>query len=131
MQIVRLALLACIALYVVIVKLLPSSATPNMLVFKVATALAVVMVATVFAFRHTMVQRALTALALQPEDRLAISRWRTAYLVVYLLSEVIATYGVILHFMGFTLEQVSLFFIAGLLLILLYAPQRPVPAPAT
>lgn len=130
MQIVRLALLACIVVYAVIVKLLPTPAEPNMLVFKAATALAVVLVITVFAFRHTMVQRALAGLALQPEDRLAISRWRTAYLVVYLLSEAIATYGVILHFMGFNLEQVSVFFVTGLLLILLYAPQRPAPAPA-
>lgn len=129
-QIVRLALLACIVLYAIIVMLLPTSATPNMMIFKLATALALVLVATVFAFRHTMVQRALAALALHPEDRLAISRWRTAYLVVYLLSEAIATYGVILHFMGFSLEQVSLFFITGLLLILLYAPQRPAPVPA-
>lgn len=128
---VRVALLACIVVYAVIVVLLPTAAAPNMLVFKVATVLAVALVVVVFAFRHTMVQRALTALALQPEDRLAISRWRTAYLVVYLLSEAIATYGVILHFMGFNLEQVSVFFVTGLLLILLYAPQRPAPAPAT
>lgn len=128
MQIVRLALLACILLYAVIVKLLPTSATPNMLVFKVITLLALMLVITVFAFRHTMVQRALSALALQPEDRLAISRWRTGYLVLYLLSEAIATYGVILHFIGFNLAQVAPFFIVGLVLILFYSPKTPVPS---
>jgi len=130
MQIVRLALLACIVLYVVIVKLLPTSATPNVMLFKVISGLAIVLVVTVFAFRHTMVQRASAALALHPEDRLAISRWRTAYLVLYLLSEAIATYGVILHFMGFSLEQVAPFFIIGLVLILFYAPRTPAPAQA-
>lgn len=129
-QIVRMALLVCIVLYAIIVKLLPTSVTPNVLVFKVISLMSVVLVVMVFAFRRTMVQRSLSALALHPEDRLAISRWRTGYLVLYVLCEAIATYGVMLHFMGFTLMQVAPFLIAGFVLILFYAPRGPAPSQA-
>jgi len=130
MQIVRLSLMVCIILYAVIVMLLPTKGTPNQLAFKIITLLAVVLVVTVFAFNRTMVRRALAGLALHPEDRLSISRWRTGYLVLYLLSEAIATYGVILHFIGFTLEQVAPFFLTGLVLILYYGPRKPAASPA-
>lgn len=130
-QIVRVALLACIVLYAVIVKILPTAGTPSRLVFKVITLLSLVLAVTVFAFRRIMVQRAQNALALQPEDRAALARWRTGYLVLYLLCEAIATYGVMLHFMGFNLEQVAPFFITGFVLILFYSPRAPVVAQAT
>lgn len=129
-QIVRVALLACIVLYAIIVELLPTSVTPHMLVFKVITLLSVVLVVTVFAFRRTMVQRASSALTLHPEDRLALSRWRTGYLVLYVLCEAIATYGVMLHFMGFTLTQVAPFFATGFVLIIFYSPRIPVSTQA-
>lgn len=129
-QIVRMALLACIVLYAIIVKMLPATGTPNRLVFKVITLISVVLVVTVFAFRRIMVQHAQNTLALQPEDRAALARWRIAYLVLYVLCEAIATYGVMLHFVGFDLTQVAPFFITGFVLILFYSP-RTVTAQAT
>lgn len=130
-QIVRMALLACILLYALIVKMLPTSGTPNRLVFKVITLMSVVLIVTIFAFRRIMVQRAQNALAMQPEDRAAIARWRTGYLVLYVLSEAIATYGMMLHFMGFNLIQVAPFFLTGFVLILFYSPRTPTPSQAS
>ena len=129
-QIVRVALLACILLYALIVKMLPPTGTQNPLVFKIITLMSVVLIVTIVAFRRIMVQRAQDALASQPEDPAAIGRWRTGYLVLYALSEAIATYGVMLHFIGFTLVQVAPFFLAGFVLILFYAPRTSAPVQA-
>lgn len=128
MQMVRFALLVCIALYAFIVKMLPSTGTPNLLVFRVMLLLVVVLVGTLFAFRRMMVKPAELALANQPDDPSAIARWRMGYLITYVLSEAIATYGVMLHFMGFTLVQVAPFFVAGFVLIVFYSPRIPAPA---
>jgi hypothetical protein len=43
--------------------------------------------------------------------------------VTYCLSEAIALYGMVLHFLGFGLSQIVPFFIAGLGLIIFYWPR--------
>jgi hypothetical protein len=127
MQIMQGAFLCSIALYAVMTKMLPANATPNMVVFKVLALLAVGNVVTIFVLRRKLVKSAERTLSVQPDDSDALARWRGGYIITYAFSEVVALYGLILHFMGFSFVQVLPFFIAGFVLILFYAPRRPAP----
>ena len=128
MQIIQGAFLVSIVLYAVMTKLLPASVAPNVLIFKVLALLAMGNLVMIFLLRRKLVKPSEQTLSTQPEDAGALARWRTGYLITYAFSEAIALYGLVLHFMGFTLVQVAPFFVAGFALILFYAPRRPAPA---
>lgn len=49
-----------------------------------------------------------------------------ATLRLMLLSESIALFGLILRILGFTLSEVMSFYLAGLALMLVFGPRRPV-----
>jgi hypothetical protein len=123
--IVRYALMTSIVIYFFLVMWLPSTASPNPVIFYALTLLAVTLVAVVFVFRRVFVTRSEKALTVQPDDRKALAQWRTGYLVIYCLSESVVLYGVVLHFLGFSASQVAPFYLAGFLLILFFAPRRP------
>ncbi len=125
LQMVRLAMLMSIVCYVFIAKLLPSSATPNPIIFYAITLMSVILVAVMFIMRRTLVLPSEAALATQPGDGKALARWRIGYLLTYCLSEAVALYGLVLHFLGFTLSQVAPFYLAGFILILFFGPRHP------
>jgi hypothetical protein len=128
MQIIQGAFLFSIALYAVMTKMLPANAAPNVVVFKILVLLAVGNVVAIFVLRRKLVKSAEQTLSVQPDDADAVARWRSGYIITYAFSEVVALYGLVLHFTGFTFVQVLPFFIAGFVLILFYAPRRPAPA---
>ena len=127
MQIIQGAFLMSIALYAVMTKILPASVAPNVLLFKMLSLLSIVTVAAIFLLRGKLVKSAEQILSVQPDDTAALARWRSGYVITYAFSEVIALYGLVLHFMGFAFVQVLPFFIAGFVMILFYAPRRPAP----
>jgi len=47
-----------------------------------------------------------------------------ALIIIYCLSEAVAVYGLVLHFFGFSLSQVTPFFFAGLMLLFFFEPRR-------
>ena len=61
-------------------------------------------------------------LAGHPEDTKALRKWRQGYIVIYILAEAVALYGVVLHFIGFAAVRVGPFFVAGFTLILFFRP---------
>jgi hypothetical protein len=120
---VRFILAGAILMYVFAVLRLPSSATPNLIVFKAVTLMAVSMTILIFVRGRLQVFPAEAIVRDQPQDAKALARLRQGYLVTYTLSLSIALYGVGLHFLGFSRSQVAPFFIAGFLLILFYGPK--------
>src|SRR6266404_991997 len=54
-----------------------------------------------------------------------VIRWRTGYLFLYALCEVLGVFGLILRMAGFTLGNVWGFYLGGFLLLLLYSPRAP------
>lgn len=128
LQIVQAAFLGSIAMYALLVKTIPSTVPANLQLFRIITVVAVLDVLVVFVVRRTLVARAQGTLAAQPEDAGALQRWRTGYIVTWAASEAVALFGVVLHFIGFTLTQVAPFLIAGFVLILFSAPRRPATA---
>lgn len=127
MQIIQGAFLVSIVLYMVMTKILPANAAPNVVVFKVLALLAVGNVVTIFLLRRKLVKAAEQILSVRPDDTAALARWRGGYIITYAFSEVIALYGLVLHFMGFAFAQVLPFFTAGAVIILFYVPRRPAP----
>jgi hypothetical protein len=125
LQIVRIAMLVSIVIYGFFAGLLPSSATPNPVIFYAITLMAVVLVAMMSVMRRMYVLRSEPVLAAQPNDAKALTRWRTGYLIRFCLSEAIALYGLALHFLGFSIPHVAPFYLVGFVLLLFFAPRRP------
>jgi len=124
-QIIRMAMLGSIVLYLVLVQMLPSAIKPNPIIFFVLTGVAVTMVMMAFFMRRILVVRHEATLASQPNDMKALNTWRSGYIVTYALCEAIAIYGLLLHLLGFSLSMVLPFLLAGFVLILYFAPRRP------
>src|SRR5207245_1070239 len=102
---------------------IPSTATPNLIILRAVSVLAVMLILTTIVVRRLFVLRSEAALAAQPSDSKALARWRVGYLLTYILSEGIALYGVVLHFLGFALAQVTPFFLTGFVLLVFFCPR--------
>jgi hypothetical protein len=59
------------------------------------------------------------------DDSLSMSRWRTGYLFLYALCELLGLFGLGLRLAGFPLANVWGFYLGGFLLLLLYSPRAP------
>lgn len=125
LQTIWIALLGSVVFYFVVCLFSPahSGASPQMLwVLLLSSA---VIAGTVFVLRGKVLTPAATLAATQPDDAKALSLWRSAHIVIWALCEVVAMYGLVLHFLGFRTFQTTPFFAGAFLLILLFAPQRP------
>jgi FtsH-binding integral membrane protein len=125
LQVVRMAMLVSIVFYILIALLAPSAARPSPIVFYAVTLMAISLVVVLFVTRRILVLRMETVLATQPQDERALARWRTGCIVTYCLSEAVALYGLVLHFLGFTLSEVAPFYLGGFILLLFFGPRRP------
>lgn len=126
-QTVRFILAGAIVMYVLVVLRLPSSATANPTILRALTVVAVAITILIFIMRRLQVFPAEAILQAQPHDKKALARLRQGYLVTYVLSLSIALYGLVLHFLGFSMSRVAPFFLAGFALILFLGP-RAVPS---
>ena len=127
LQIVRFALLGSILLYVFVGERVAQKSTvpPDRNIYFAITLVAIINVGMMIAFRRLFVRQSETILATQPEDRAALNRWRTGYIIVYALSEAEALFGLVLRILGFTLSQVMPFYVVGFALLLAFGPTVP------
>ena len=113
-QIIRFVLAASVVMYLFVILRLPSSAAPNPIIHRALTVLCATLAIVIFVLRRTLVFRAEETLKRQPQDTMALARWRVGYVVIYALSLSIALYGLVLHFMGFSMSAVAPFLLAVL-----------------
>jgi hypothetical protein len=126
---VRLFLLASIVLYAVIAERFgPAPKAQAPLLFYVITAVAISLIATMFAIRRGRLARLERVLSSDQEDIAALNPWRATYILIFMACEAIALYGLVLRFLGSTFMQVAPFYIAGFVLMLYFAPHRPTNA---
>ncbi|HXU17158.1 MAG TPA: hypothetical protein VN708_18635 [Terriglobales bacterium] len=125
LQIVRLAMLISIALYFGMVRMIPSHASPNPLIFRVLAIFAFANLGALVWLRKLLVATPCEVLRSRPEDAAALGKWKSGQLITWALGESIALYGLILHFLGFSMGPVIPFFLTGALLILLFPPRLP------
>jgi hypothetical protein len=126
LQIVRSAMLVSIVLYVLVGERVGKNlgAPPTNFYFAL-TLVAITTMGMIFAVRRLFVLRAEATLAAQPEDVAALNRWRAGYIITYALCEAVALFGLVLRVLGFTLSEVTPFYLVGFVLMLLFGPRRP------
>ena len=125
LQVVRFAMLISIVLYLVMVVQLPAHTAPNPLLFRVLALLAVANVGVLFFLRRVFVDGPTEALRTSPQDPAALAKWKSGHILTWAFAEAIALYGLVLHFLGFSMREISPFFLAGALLIVVFGPKLP------
>ena len=126
LNVIRIAFLIAIVLYFQLSRGLPAHAKPNPVLLYALAAFACGEVLTIFILRWILVLRSEQLLAENPGDQKALARWKVGYLGMYAVALSVAIYGLLLHFLGFELQQVVPFFAAGAIFILILPP-RPIP----
>jgi hypothetical protein len=130
LQLIRIAMLASVVFYAVIATLVSSSVEPNPIAFYALTVIAIAEVAAIFVMRRALLSPAQMGAMPQPAAARVSMKPGTALIVIYCLSEAVALYGLVLHFLGFSLSQVASFFVAGLVLLFFFEPRRVIGAAA-
>ena len=128
LRIIQSALLISIVLYVFVALHAPVRSHGIPLMILCLALLSGAMAIAVFVIRTKMVGKFEALLATQPDDKLLLSKWRSAYVLMWALCEAIAMYGLTLRYLGFTMPQVAPFFAAGFLLMLVFPARRPAMA---
>jgi len=125
-RIIQVAMLVSIALYVFIGQRLTSVArAANPVLFYVLSLASITIVGVILVVRRTLVLQSEATLKTRPTDVATLNRWKSGYIVTYVLSESLAVFGLILCFVGFTLSQVAPFYLAGFILMLFFSPRQP------
>jgi hypothetical protein len=124
---VQIAMLVSIALYAVAGEMLAGKLThdPANTLFHALSFISISLVGATVVVRRTLVMPSEALLKERSNDSLAVARWRTGYLFLFALCEVLGVFGLILRMAGFTLANVWGFYLGGFLLLLLYSPRAP------
>jgi len=94
----------------------------------VFTTAGVAIVGMIFVVRRTLVLRSAENLAAHPDDSLTLRHWKSGYITTYALCEALGLFGLILRFMGCSVQQSLPFYIGGFVLLFFFGPQEPASA---
>jgi cytochrome b561 len=114
---VQWTMLGSILLYAVVGEVLGRGARaidPSLSYF--FTTIGVAIVGMIFVVRRTLVLRSAENLAAHPDDSLTLRHWKSGYITTYALCEALGLFGLILRFMGCSVQQSLPFF---------FGPQEP------
>src|ERR1700674_5885516 len=122
-----IAMLITIALYAVAGAGLPGKLAhdPANALFHALSFISISIVGATVVIRRTLVLPSEGLLKERSDDSVAVARWRTGYLFLYALCELLGVFGLILRMSGFTLGNVWGFYLGGVVLLLLYSPRAP------
>ncbi len=120
-------MLVSIALYAVAGEMLARTLTrdPANALFHALSFISISLVGATVVVRRTLVLPSEASLKKRSDDNVAVARWRTGYLSLYALCEVLGVFGLILRMASFPLANVWGFYLGGFLLLLLYSPRAP------
>jgi hypothetical protein len=123
---VQIAMLVTIALYAVVGERLAGKIAqdPANALFHALSFISISLVGATVVIRRTLVLPSEVLLKERSDDAVAVARWRTGYLFLYALCEMLGLFGLILRMSGFTLGNVWGFYLGGFLLLLLYSPRH-------
>ena len=123
---VQIAMLVSIALYAVAGEMLAGKLAhdPANALFHALSLISISIVGATVVIRRTLVLPSEVLLKERSDDIVAVARWRTGYLFLYALCEMLGLFGLILRMSGFTLSNVWGFYLGGFLLLLLYSPRH-------
>jgi hypothetical protein len=123
---VQIGMLVTIALYAVVGERLAGKIAqdPANALFHALSFISISLVGATVVIRRTLVLPSEVLLKERSDDTVAVARWRTGYLFLYALCEMLGVFGLILRMSGFTLGNVWGFYLGGFLLLLLYSPRH-------
>jgi hypothetical protein len=98
---------------------------PANTLFHALSLISISLVGATVVVRRTLVLPSEALLKKQSDDSVTVARWRTGYLALYAMCELLGVFGLILRMEGFTLGHVWGFYLGGILLLLLYSPRAP------
>lgn len=126
LRIIQAVLLTSVVLYAVMGELAgPQEARDIKQARLILYALAGGLLVATGALRTRIISPAEQALRSQPDDALALARWRAGNIVSFALAEAVALYGLALRMMGATLLQALPFYAGAAALLLIFTPRRP------
>lgn len=127
LQVLRISVLASIVFFALVAEGVAGKITGAWTAgfYWAISLVALLLIAAVVAVRRWFVSKAEAALAAQPTDAAALTRWCAGYIVTYALCETVALFGLVLRVNGFTFSRVAYFYVVGFALILFFGPQRP------
>ena len=129
LRVVQWAMLASILLYGIVGEVVgPAARAVDPALSYLFTTLAVAIVGAIFVVRRTLVLRAAASLVTEPDDILSLNHWRTGYIATYALCEALALFGLIQRFLGSNLQQSSLYYLGGFVLLFFFRPRQPASA---
>jgi hypothetical protein len=102
---------------------LPEKSVPIILTVALGT-IAASTISVAQTLRQKLLFAPATALVSDPENAVLLRRWRAGNIVSFAFAESVMLFGVVLKFLGERWSIVSIFFGVGLLLLLLWAPQK-------
>ena len=122
---VQIAMLVSIALCAVAGEMLAGTLAhdPANALFHALSFISISLVGATVVVRRTLVLPSETVLQERSDDTVAVVRWRTGYLFLYALCDLLGVFGLILRMAGFTLGNVWGFYVGGFVLLLLYSPR--------
>jgi hypothetical protein len=123
----QIAMLVSIALYAVAGEMLAGKLAhdPANALFHALSFISISIVGATVVIRRTLVLPSEGLLKERSDDSMAVARWRTGYLFLYALCELLGVFGLILRMSSFALGNVWGFYLGGLVLLLLYSPRAP------
>jgi len=126
LQLVRIFMVGSLVIYALLGEWLAHApGSPKPVVFYAIAIVGITMIALIFPVRRATITLAAATLAANPDDRVAMTRWRMGHLLTFAMCEAVGLYGLVLRFMGFPLSRTWFFYVAAILLMLYFAPQSP------
>lgn len=124
---IQISMLVSIALYAAAGEMISQTIhrAPANTLFHALSLISISLVGATVVVRRTLVLPSEAVLQERRDDRLALSRWRTGFIILYALCEMLGLFGLVLRVAGFTLANVWGFYLGGFLLLLLYSPGAP------
>ena len=126
---VRIAMLVSIALYAVAGETLGHTLVrnPAHALFHALSLISIILVGAMVVLRRTLLLPAEAALQETSDDLATVGRWRTGYLFLYAMCDVVGFFGLILRMDGFAFTRIVGFYLSGFLLLWVYSPRTPRP----
>jgi mannose/fructose/N-acetylgalactosamine-specific phosphotransferase system component IIC len=124
-RVIQIAMLVSIGIYAVVGETVGTRVTTDLRVLYAIPFASISLVGAILVVRKTMVLQSEDELKAKPGDPAVLARWKTGYVVTYVLCEALALFGLLLRVMGSTLSQVWPYYAGGFVLLLLFWPRVP------
>lgn len=121
-RLIQIAMLASIGICAVAGEVAGARLSVNANTLYAISFASISLVGAILVVRKTWVLQSEEELKERPGDAALVARWKTGYIVTYVLCEALAVFGLLLRVMGFPLVQVWPYYAGSAALMLLFWP---------